>query len=144
MQNALSLERMQELKDPDKVYYNQVASQRMNAYFVDGNIRMSEAIRNVMAIYYPVDESDSSLVGMVYVETDTMRMYVTKQKKLDRIWTSKAEGIMYPVFQIPSGKDYLPNFGWYDYIRPLDKDDIYYIEEKHKKKTSANTTPLTQ
>ena len=142
MQNALSLERMQELKDPDKVYYNQVASQRMNAYFVDGNIRMSEAIRNVMAIYYPVDESDSSLVGMVYVETDTMRMYVTKQKKLDRIWTSKAEGIMYPVFQIPSGKDYLPNFGWYDYIRPLNKDDIYYIEEKHKKKTSANIPPL--
>lgn len=134
MQNALSLERMTDPKNPDKVYYNQVTSKLMNAYFIDGNIHMSEAIGNVVAIYYPIEESDSSIIGMVYVESDTMRMYIGKQRQLEKIWTSKAEGVMYPMNQIPSGKDFLPNFGWYDYIRPVDKDDIYYIEEKHKKK----------
>ena len=136
MQNALSLERMVNLKDPDKVYYNQVSSKRMNAYFDEGNIRMSEAIGNVMSVYYPVEESDSSIIGMVYIETDTMRMFVGDRRQLEKIWTSKAEGVMYPLNQVPAGKDYLPNFGWYDYIRPVDKDDIYYIEEKHKKKST--------
>lgn len=136
MQNALSLERMVNLKDTDKVYYNQVSSKRMNAYFDEGNIRMSEAIGNVMSVYYPVEESDSSIIGMVYIETDTMRMFVGDRRQLEKIWTSKAEGVMYPLNQVPAGKDYLPNFGWYDYIRPVDKDDIYYIEEKHKKKST--------
>ena len=136
MQNALSLERMVNLKNPDKVYYNQVSSKRMNAYFDEGNIRMSEAIGNVMSVYYPVEESDSSIIGMVYIETDTMRMFVGDRRQLEKIWTSKAEGVMYPLNQVPAGKDYLPNFGWYDYIRPVDKDDIYYIEEKHKKKST--------
>ena len=136
MQNALSLEMKRDFKNPDKIYYNQVTSRFMNAYFVDGNIRMSEAVGNVVSLYYPVEETDSSLVGMVYVESDTMRMYISDKRQLEKIWTSKAEGVMYPINQIPSGKDYLPNFGWYDYIRPANKDDLYYIEEKHKKKTT--------
>jgi len=109
-----------------------VASQRMNAYFDEGKIRMSEAVENVQTVYYPVDEADSSLIGMVYLETDTMRMFLSPERKLEKIWTSKSDGTLYPMTQIPDSKDYLPNFGWYDYIRPLDKDDIYYVEEKHQ------------
>ena len=69
----------------------------MNAYFDEGNIRMSEAIGNVMSVYYPVEESDSSIIGMVYIETDTMRMFVGDRRQLEKIWTSKAEGVMYPL-----------------------------------------------
>ena len=27
--------------------------------------------------------------------------------------------------QIPADKKFLPNFAWFDYIRPLDKNDIF-------------------
>ncbi len=133
MSNALSIEQMNDYEHPGKVYYNQVSSKLMNAYFVEGKIRTSEAVGNVQTVYYPVDDADSSLIGMVYLETDTMRMFLTQERKLQKIWTSKSEGVLYPMMQIPPSKDYLPSFGWYDYIRPVDKDDIYYVEEKHKK-----------
>ena len=136
MSNALSVEQMNDYEHPGKVYYNQVSSKLMNAYFENGKIRMSEAVQNVQTVYYPVDDADSSLIGMIYLETDTMRMFLTEERKLHKIWTSKSEGVLYPMLQIPASKDYLPNFGWYDYIRPVDEHDIYYVEERHRKKGS--------
>ena len=134
MSNALSIEQMENHEQPGKLLYNQVTSRLMNAYFTDGKIRTSEAVGNVQTVYYPIDDADSTLIGMVYLETDTMRMFLTEERKLQKIWASKSEGVLYPMMQIPPSKDLLPNFGWFDYIRPVDKDDIYYVEEKHRKR----------
>ena len=131
-QRALSIEKMPDYEHPGKVYYNQVTSRRMNAYFIEGKLRESEAIGSVQTIYYPVEEKDSSLLFLAYLETDTLRMLLSPERQLEKIWASKSEGTLYPLTQIPAGKDFLPNFGWYDYIRPLNKDDIYYVEEKHR------------
>ncbi len=32
---------------------------------------------------------------------------------------------MYPMDQIPPDKLRLPTFAWFDYVRPLNKDDIF-------------------
>ena len=116
---ALSAELM-----PDKEHYNQLASKEMFAYFDKGNINETEAVGNVLSVYYPVDDKDSTLMGLVYMETDTMRMFM-KDRKLQKIWTSKTDGTWYPMTQIPPDKYKLPGFTWFDYIRPLNKDDIY-------------------
>ncbi len=137
MSHALSIEMMDDLEHPGKVYYNQVASKVMNAYFIDGKIRQSDAIGSVQTVYYPVEDRDSSLVGLFYLETDTMRMFMTPERKMEKIWASKSDGVLYPMTQIPPGQDFLQNFGWYEYIRPTDKDDIYFIPEKHTRKTSS-------
>ena len=137
MSNALSIEVVHENQNPQKMYYNQIASRLMNAFFDDGVMRMSEAIGNVQTVYYPVEERDTSFIGMVYLETDTLRMFLTQERKLDKIWAAKSDAVLYPMTQIPPSKDFLPNFGWYDYIRPVDKDDIYYIAGKHDKKPVA-------
>lgn len=117
---ALSIELMN-----DSIHYNQLSSKIINAYFIDGNPRMTEAIGNVLSIYYHVDDRDSSILGLNYLETDTMRMYMTPERKLQRIWTSQNNGVMYPLTQVPPDKVYLPQFAWFDYIRPRDKDDIF-------------------
>ena len=117
---ALSVELMNDAK-----HYNQVTSKEMKAYFVDGNVRRSDAIGNVLAVYYPVDDKDSSLIGLNYIETDTMKMYMSKERKLERIWMPKAQGIMYPLSQTPPAKMKLSNFAWFDDIRPLNKDDVF-------------------
>lgn len=116
---AFSIERA----DEDK-HFNQISSRDMYAYFRNGSIDMGEAIGNVLAIYYPVDEKDTSLIGHVYVETDTLRMFM-RNKMLDKIWMPKAQGTMYPITQIPPQKRKLDGFAWFDYIRPTDKDDIF-------------------
>lgn len=117
---SLSVELM-----PDGEHYNQLASQDLYAYFLDGDIRRTDAVKNVRSIYYPVDDKDSSLIGLNYLETDTMRMFMGPDRKLERIWTPKAEGTLYPMGQIPPSKKFLDNFAWFDYVRPKDKDDIY-------------------
>ena len=117
---------------PDSTHYNQISSKNMFAYFVDGNIRRNDAVGNVMAIYYPVDEKDSSLIGLNYTETDTMKMYMSPERKLERIWMPKAKGTLYPMTQIPPDKMKLARFAWFDYIRPKDKDDVFIWRGKPK------------
>lgn len=116
---ALSIEQL-----PDSTHFNQIASREMFGFFDKGEIRRSEAIGNVQTVYYMQDDKDSSLVSMLYLETDTMRMYL-KDRKLQKIWTPKQTSVMYPITQVPPGKSKLPSFAWFDYIRPLNKDDIF-------------------
>lgn len=123
---ALSVERM------DSVHYNQVASKEMRAYFEDGNPRQAWAIGNVQTVYYPIDDSDSTIIGLNYLETDTMKMFLTPLKQLEKIWTCKATSTLYPITQIPPGKLRLPNFAWFEDIRPKDKDDIFIWRGKGK------------
>lgn len=137
---AFSIERA----DEDK-HFNQISSRDMYAYFRDGSIDMGEAVGNVLAIYYPVDEKDTSLIGHVYVETDTLRMFM-RNKMLDKIWMPKAQGTMYPMTQIPPQKRRLDGFAWFDYIRPLNKDDIFEWRGKAKgtelKEIKRSAAPL--
>ena len=93
---ALSVEQL-----PDSTYYNQVSSKDMYAYFVNGQMRRSDAVRNVRSIYFPIDSKDSTLIGLNYVETDTMKMYMSPNRQLERIWMPKAQGTLYPMSQIP-------------------------------------------
>ena len=117
---ALSIEEM-----PDSGNYNQISSKEMMAWFTDGNLRLNQAQGNVKTIYYAIDEADNSLIMLNYLETDTMRMFLTEQRKMEKIWASKHNGTGYPISQIPPDKKRLPNFAWFDYIRPLHKDDIF-------------------
>ena len=117
---ALSVEQL-----PDKKHFNQIASKEMKSFFIDGKMKKNEAISNVMTIYYPVDDKDSTLIGLNYAESDTMRMYLDNNQRLEKIWMPKANLVMYPMTQIPPGRDKLNNFAWFDYIRPVDKNDIY-------------------
>ncbi len=107
-----------------KDLYNQVSSKEMFAFFENGAISEARAVDNVRIVYYPVDESDSSYIGLVSMETSLMRMFM-KNQKLERIWTPKSEGTVYPMTQIPPSSRYLDGFALFDYVRPLSKEDIF-------------------
>ncbi|MFZ1235442.1 MAG: OstA-like protein [Prevotella sp.] len=117
---ALSIEQVD-----NKEHYNQISSKEMHAYFVNGQIKNAIAVSNVKSIYYPTDSKDSSLVMLNYLETDTMKMYFSDKRTLQKIRTPKAVGTAYPMTQIPSDKKQLSDFAWFEDIRPLNKDDIF-------------------
>ena len=124
---ASSIEQME-----DKEHYNQIASREMMAYFTEGKIWKTEAVGNVQTIYYPLDDKDSSIVVLNYLEGDTMRMFFDESRQLKKIWVRKPHATAYPLTQVPADKYLLPNFAWFDYIRPLDKDDIFIWRGKEK------------
>ena len=123
---AFSIEQLNE-----KDAYNQVSSKEMFAYFKEGEIHEAKAVDNVIVDYYPVDNADTSYVGLVYLETSELRMFM-EQRKLQRIWAPKSDGTMYPMSQIPPSNRFLDGFHWYDYVRPLSKEDIFIWRPKKK------------
>lgn len=125
--DAFSVEQL-----PDLEHFNQVSSKEMFAYFEKGVIRETQAKDNVLIIYYPEDNADSSLVGLNYTETSELKMFM-ENRKMKKIWMPKAEGTLYPMSQIPPDKKLLPGYAWYDYIRPLSKGDIFVWRTKRKK-----------
>ena len=129
---ALSIEMLH-----DSTHYNQIASREMFGYFDKGDLRETEAVGNVQCVYYFQDDKDSSLVNMAYLETDTMRMFMLN-RQLQSIWTCKQNSVMYSITQIPPSKDKLPMFAWFDYIRPVDKYDIFNWRGKGKDKELRN------
>jgi lipopolysaccharide export system protein LptA len=138
---AMSVEQMKN----DTAKYNQISSSEMKAYFVNGDIHHGEADENVRIVYFPIDDKDSSIIGLNYTETSKMRMFM-KNKKMDKIWMPEATGTLYPLSQIPPDKKFLPSFAWFDYIRPVDKKDIFNWRGKSKGTvlipTSRHQAPL--
>ncbi len=132
-------------KADEEEHYNQVSSTEMFAFFDEGAIRRSDAVGSVRAIYYPVDDKDSSLIVMDYTETDTLRMFM-RDRKMHKIWTNRAEGTWYPLTQIPPAMKTLAGFAWFDYIRPVDKDDIFVWRGKSSgtelRKVERHSAPL--
>ena len=108
----------------DSVHFNQVSSKEMKAFFQKGEMRETQAIDNVLVVYYPVDDSDSTLIGLNYTETPLLKMFL-ENRKMKRIWMQKPTGTLYPMTQIPPDKYFLPQYAWFDYIRPLNKEDIF-------------------
>ena len=121
---AFSIEQLDE-----KDAYNQVSSNEMFAFFENGSVHEARAVDNVLVVYYPRDDSDSSYVGMVSMQTTLLKMFM-EHRKLERIWAPKSDGVMYPMTQIPPGKRFLEGFHWFDYVRPLSKEDIFHWRGK--------------
>ena len=132
---------------PDSVHFNQVSSKEMYAYFVKGEISEARAKDNVLVVYYPQDDSDSTLIGLNYTETPLLKMFL-ENRKMQKIWMEKPTGTLYPMSQIPPSKYFLPQYAWFDYVRPLDKDDIFNwrpkkegSELKEQKRRTPKTAP---
>lgn len=106
-------------------HYNQMSSRLLDAFFDGGAVRRVVATGNVRSVFYPQDSKDSSLTGLNYLETDTMRMFISPRRQLEKIRTSRATGTMYPLTQVPPEKYRLPQFAWFDGVRPTGPDDVF-------------------
>lgn len=131
--NAFSIEKLPEAK-----YYNQISSKDMRADFVNGAIRRVDAWGNVEVVFYHTDK-DSTLIGHNYTETDTLRMFISPVRKLQKIWMSKSNGVISPMTQIPPDKLTLPRFELFDDARPKDKNDIFRLAPRKTSATVRNS-----
>lgn len=130
---ALSVEQI----PVDTTLFNQISGKEIKAYFEDGLMEKVEVIGSVRLVYYPMD-SDSLLIGMNVSETSQLDIYLENQQLERMVMSPKSNGTLYPMSQIPQEKSHLDNFVWFDYIRPLNKKDIFIwrgkkVEDQLKK-----------
>ena len=93
-------------------------------------MRQIDVNGNVLVIYYPTEERDSSLIMMNYSEAPFLRMLLKNRKLEQGSFIGKTTGTAYPMSQIPADKYRLPAFAWFDYIRPRNKQDIFNWRSK--------------
>ena len=108
----------------DSINYNQIRGQEMRYYFEEGQLKEMQVLGSVEIIFYPVD-SDGSFIGMNTTTAGKTMAYM-KERKVNKVVVPKeSKGVFYPMSKRPAEKMYLENFVWFDYVRPLSKDDIY-------------------
>ena len=118
IRQALSVERI------DSMCYNQVAGNIMRSYFRDGAMYLTVTAGNVLTNYYPFD-SDSLMIGLLHAEGSILNLYMV-ERKVDKImFDGQAEGRLHPLALVTPDVRFLPNFQWFDYVRPVSKDDIF-------------------
>jgi len=104
----------------DSTSYNQVTGKEMKAWFQGGEMRKAE--------------------------TSLLNMFLENRKMKKMIMSPKSNGTLYPMLQRPPEKMKLDNFVWFDYIRPLDKEDIFKWRGKKAgqglKKSNRSAVPL--
>ncbi|MBR5335176.1 MAG: hypothetical protein IKV23_02760 [Bacteroidaceae bacterium] len=125
--------------------YNQIRGQEMRFFFDNGKLGEMQVVGSVEVRYYPVD-GDGLMMGLNCTESGKLTAYM-KDGEVDKILIpTKADGIFYPLTQIPQEKRYLSNFAWFDYVRPMNKDDIFRWRSKSKeqqlKKVERGSVPL--
>ena len=108
-------------------------------------MRQVDVMGTVRLVYYPM-EKDSTLMGMNVMEGGELNMYLENRKLVKGVMSPQPKGTFYPMDQIPPKALKLDNFAWFDYIRPLDKNDIFNWRAKRAdqilKKSSRSGAPL--
>lgn len=123
----------------DSLHYNQISGNEIKAYFTQGEIRKVDVIANVQVAYYP-EESDGTMIGLNRSETSLLNLFLMNRKMDKMIMSPKSNGTLYPMDQIPGDKYRLPTFAWFDYIRPISKEDIFNWRGKKAGQELRKTT----
>lgn len=108
----------------DSTCYNQIRGKEMKFYFVGGELNEMQVIGSVEQIFYPLDDGKGFL-GMNTMTAGKTIIYM-KDRKVDKVVVPKeSKGVFYPMSKRPGEKCFLENFAWFDYVRPLSKEDIF-------------------
>lgn len=127
--NAFSIEQK------DSTHFNQLKGRSLKAFFQGKQIKHILVEGNAESIFYP-EEKDKSTMGMNQTESSYLSIDF-KDKKIEKLklWP-KATGKMVPLADLKPDQGKLRDFEWLDYIRPLDRDDIF---RKAKRKGGNNS-----
>ena len=117
--NAFSIEQK------DSIHFNQLKGTSLKLFFDEGAIRRVFAEGNVETIAYP-EEKDKSLTGIRNLLQAGYLDISVKDNAFERLvaWPAP-KGVATPFHLMTSDKYRLKDFYWYDYLRPLNKDDIF-------------------
>ena len=116
--NAFSIEQK------DSTHFNQLKGRSLKAFFENKQIKHILVEGNAESIFYP-EEKDKSMMGMNQTESGYLSIDF-KDKKIQKLklWP-QSSGKMIPLSDLKPDQGKLRDFEWLDYIRPLDRDDVF-------------------
>ena len=127
------------IQHEDSIYYNQLSGKEIIAYVDSGQLKRVNVNGNAETIYYPMDDKDSTLIGLNKTQSSFVVMYL-KNKRISRVvLTSASNGTMYPLTQLSGSDIYLKNFFWVEDQRPKNIKDLFLVFPKTKRFKPGNS-----
>lgn len=110
-------------------FYNQLKGREMVAYFDNGELRHLDVAGNVQAVSFPM-ENDSTYNKVVTMESSTLAadFYKSTLERM-KIWPN-VKSVVTPLYLAKSAIFRLPEFQWYEILRPVDPDDVFNVSQK--------------
>jgi len=112
------------INELDPGVYNQVRSNRMDGYFVDGNIDSIRVRGDAQCIYFIQDE-DSAYTAINESKSDLMDVYFKEKELRKVVFRSAVSGTIWPIRQKKPSEMRLPSFQWLDNRRPKSKAEMF-------------------
>jgi len=114
------------IEDKDSIHYNQLKARSMKMFFKGKKLNRVLAEGNVETIAYP-EEKDKELSGILnWLESSYLQIFMKDDGTFEKLVTwPKSVGKTTPFDLVTPAQLRLTDFYWYDYLRPLDKDDIF-------------------
>jgi hypothetical protein len=112
------------VQELDSAHYNQMKGNDLKAWFEGKEVSSIDVSGNAETIYYPFEE-DGTMIGLNETQSSYMTIWLI-DSKIDKLkfWPSP-QGKLTPIPDLQPDQKTLKGFYWYDYLRPLDKDDIF-------------------
>ncbi|MDR2824439.1 MAG: hypothetical protein LBB41_04490 [Prevotellaceae bacterium] len=113
-------------KTDSTLYFNQIAGKEIIANLnSEGQLHHVFVNGNAETIYLPVDDTDSTMIGINKSQSSYVNMYF-KEKKIDKVvLTTVSQGSMFPLGQLGGGELYLKNFFWAENQQPVSPIDVF-------------------
>jgi hypothetical protein len=109
-------------------FYNQLKGREMIAYFDNGVMRHLDVIGNVQAVSFPM-ENDSTYNKVVTMESSTLSAdFHNNALERMKIWPN-VKSVVTPLYLAKSSIFRLPEFKWYEILRPTDPDDVFNVSQ---------------
>jgi lipopolysaccharide assembly outer membrane protein LptD (OstA) len=115
----------------DSTYFNQLKGKLLYAYFDGGELYRVDVDGNAETIYYPVD-APGVFIARNKTESSFFSVTVENREPVKIVIWPSSSGTSLPLPDLTPESKFLKDFYNYDYLRPVDKSDIFI--KKHRKK----------
>jgi len=124
----------------DSVKFNQISGKSIVGQIFNSKLRIADVNGNAQSLYYLKDKNIYS--GMNRLISSKIKLHLTGNNNIDSIrFYPKPEGKTIPIKELKAEDTELDGFRWRESERPINKNDLYPIDEKRKKNAGTGKKP---
>ncbi len=113
------------IEQKDSIHFNQLKSRSLKVFFENKKVKRVLAEGNVETISYPEERNGELSRLLNWLETSYLEIFLTDGKFSKLVGWPKPVAKMTPFDLVKPDQLRLKDFYWFDYLRPLDKKDIF-------------------
>ena len=118
------------IEQKDSIHFNQLKSRSLKIFFNNKKVERVLAEGNVETLSYPEERDGSLNLIQNFLTSSYLEIFMNDGAFSKLVSWPSPEGKTTPFHLLTIEQLRLKEFYWYDYLRPLDKDDIFRKAEK--------------